>query len=314
MRMLSRIGLRSIPASRLVRPRSAYTTPIHNLRLCKPTAPQQAQQQVRAFHYDPHAVVFKLPLKTRLKYMAYGALSLLALGGGIISWRLRGLYGQRDALQDDLKSALHELKAFSDDFVTGFEQARAEGDHRRLGRLTFDLLRHMNLNRATGRLLEGFVDFGELPGLPYDNPRSGHELVPREDTTVLLEQDDDGRIGACFVGVNLELSDVYRGLADPKPEPESDKLLELFSRVGDQIRTWRRQDRLFEDEEGELDLVIIFHFRDWSWAFEYGDGHWNSLSGPGNILATSSTVSKAEEVLEAMAGENRGIFGRGSRP
>lgn len=311
--MLSRVGLRSIPASRVIRPRSTCITPVHSLRLCKPTRLQQAQQQARAFHYDPHAVVYKLPLKTRLKYMAYGAFWLLALGGGTVAWRLRGLYGQRDALQGDLKEALHELKAFSDDFVTGFEQARAEGDHRRLGRLTFDLLRHMNLNRATGRLMDGFVEIGELPGLPYDDPRSGRELVAREDTTVMLDQDDDGRLAACYVGVNLELSEVYRGLADPKPEPEGDKLLELFSRVGDQIRAWRRQDRLFVDEEGELELVIIFHFRDWSWAFEYGDGHWNSLSGPGNLLATSKTVARAEEVLEAMAGESSGIFGRGPR-
>ncbi|KAI0151325.1 hypothetical protein BJ166DRAFT_595660 [Pestalotiopsis sp. NC0098] len=312
--MLRRVGLGSASASRLVRPRFSYTNPIHNLpRFCRPAAHQQARQQARAFHYDPHAVVVKLPLKTRLKYMGYGALWLVALGVGRATWELYGLYAEREAMQDELKSIVQDLRAFQENFVTEFEQARAAGDHRRLGFLTVDLLLHTHADEATGQLLEYYSSFGELPGLPYDNPRSGHELVPREDTLILLEQANDDIIGACHVAVNLELDEVYRTLIDPKPEPETDKLLELFTRIEDQIRVWRRQGQLFEDKQGEVQLIIMFHFRDWSWPFEYTRGHWDSLSGPAHILTEGSTVDRAEQVVEALEKEGKGFFGRISR-
>ncbi|KAK6073486.1 hypothetical protein SCUP515_06821 [Seiridium cupressi] len=309
--MLHRVRLRSLPVSRLMRPRSHISQPIHhNFRL----GPQCQHQQARSFHYDPNAVVFQLPFKTRLKYMTYGAVWLLALGGGFVGYRLYGLHGQRDALGGELKNALDKLKAFNEQFATGFAQARAAGDHHRLRQLTFDLLRQAQSDTETGRLPEQIVEFGELPGLPFDDPRSGGELVPREDTLVLLEKDEDDRIAACHVAANLEMSEVYRGLADPKPEQEADKLLELFRRVGDQIELWRRQDRLFEDEKGQVDLVILFCLREETWAFEYAEGHWNSLSGPISLVEQSASVIRAEEMLEQMSSKEKGLFGSGRKP
>lgn len=314
--MLQRVKLRQIPVSRLVRPRSQLSHPINR----SPPAGQvlrrqpQQQQQTRSFHYDPNAVVYQLPLRTRLRYMAWGALSLVAVGGSLVGYRVYGLYGQRDELQDELKEALEQLKAFNEEFASGFARARAADDHHGLRRLTFDLVRKSHADAETGRLPPFFVEFGELPGLPFDDPRSGRELVAREDTMMLLEKGDDERIAACHLAVNLELSEVYRGLADPKPDPDSDKLSELFARLGDQIELWRRQGRLFEDEEGRVDLVVFFGLREKNWALEYGEGHWNALSGPHSLVQESESVVRAEEILEAMTRKDKSnLFGRGPR-
>ncbi|KAI4598035.1 hypothetical protein KJ359_003844 [Pestalotiopsis sp. 9143b] len=316
--MLRRIGLGSTSASRLMRPHSSHTNPIHNLpRLCRPAAHQhqQARQQARAFHYDPHAVVVKLPLKTRLKYMGYGALWLVALGVARAAWELYGLYDERDTLQDELKSVLQGLRAFQDKYKGQFEEARAAGDHHRLGQLTFTLLAHMHADDATGQLPDYFSDFGELPGLPYDNPRSGQELIPREDTRILLEmdQDYDDTVCACHVAVNLELDEVYRTLVDTKPEPEADKLLELLTRLEDQIRVWDRQDCLFRDRSGQVELPVMISFRDWVWCFAYQNGHWDSINGPAPLLANSRKIDKAEEIVEDLERGEKPYFPRASR-
>lgn len=246
--------------------------------------------------------------------MTYGALSLVALGGGLVSYRLYGFYGQRNVLEDELKLALEKLKAFNEEFASGFAEARAQSDHHRLRQLTFDLVRKAHADTETDRLPPHIVEFGELPGLSFNDPRSGSELVAREDTMVLLEKDEGDRIAACHVAVNIDMHEVYRGLADPKPEPETDILLELFRRLGDQIELWKRQGRLFEDEKGRVDLVILFCLRENNWAFEYAEGHWNSLSGPQSLVEESESVIRAEEMLEAMSKKDKSIiFGRGSR-
>ncbi|KAH6652871.1 hypothetical protein BKA67DRAFT_536583 [Truncatella angustata] len=308
--MLQRVRIRPLPASRLLSSRSQFSEPIHNFR-ARPSQVQLPQPRAgRHFHYDPHAVVFQLPLKTRLKYMAYGALSLIALGGSYLTWQLYGLYGQRNELEEELKDAVGKLRAFNEEFARGFSQARATSDHHALRQLTFDLARRSLADTETEQLPPHIVEFGELPGLPFDDPRSGRELVPREDTLILLEKDELDRIATCHVAVNLELDDVYRGLADPKPEPDADKLLEILRRVGDQIELWRRQGRLFEDHTGEIDLVILLGFREKNWALEYAAGHWNSLAGPGSIVEQSESIVRAEEMLAVMSKDNKGFFRR----
>jgi hypothetical protein len=274
----------------------------------------QQQQQRAAFHYDPHQYTYgaKPPFRSRLKDMFIGAAGVVALVGGFFAYELWDIGRQRSSLQHELQAELDELRDWNRDIAARFASARAMGDHLALRRLTFELARRAHADSAENSVLDRVLgrvaakeagessgvpdsnssatttpvlpphvsEVGTLPGLPYDDARSGRELVPADDTLMFLltDPDDDDRIVACHVAVNLEADEVYRGMADPVPPPDADKLGELLRRIDNQVRAWRRQRRLVEDDQG-VDLMVNLTLRDQTWSFEYADGHFDSISG-----------------------------------
>lgn len=290
----------------------------------------QRQQQRAAFHYDPHANNYgspygRPPFRSRLKDMFIGAGGVVALVVGFFAYELWDIGRARNSLQDELRAELRELRDWNLDVARRFALARRDGDHLALRRLTFELARRAHANSAENSALDRIIasqeqqqqrregagyddddegydegggvlatnvaEVGTLPGLPFDDPRSGRELVAAEDTLMfLLKEPLEDRIVACHVAVNVEAAEVYRGMADPVPPPEADKLGELLRRVDDQVRAWRRQDRLLEDDAGEVDLMVNLTLRDQTWSFDWANGHFDSLSG-------LSTIGRATPVM-----------------
>ncbi|KAI1850657.1 hypothetical protein JX266_003939 [Neoarthrinium moseri] len=293
--MITRARIRQLPVSRLIRP--SPKTPQPQLR---------PWRQQRPFHYDPHANIYKPPFRSRLKDMAIGAGIVVGAVGGYVSLKLYGLYGARDQLTDELKVELENLRSYNQDTAAGFAEARAQGEHHRLRQLTFELAHHVHSDDKKGHLPHYIAEVGPLQGLPYDDPMSGQELVPSEDTLVFLQKDPvDDLILGCHVSVNLDAEEVYRGMADPAPEPGADKLGELLRRVTDQVQMWRRQGRLLESDRGEVELEVILLLRDKVWVFDYAGGHYDAVEGPSSILGDPDAMMEVERILENLEGKKK---------